>query len=276
MMIRLEKVIHDLEKQKNELLDKIQKSGWKDNRPNQKIPQHQRESLDHLITSMYVVPEKSPLPANTGRLYQRWYSAARVIIAKNQPDRFSEFNDIYSSKIKSGTITGVKTLIEKRYLTKDEQFRLMDLINSQFEILAAVPSHIRYSLYDIELTAYSVLMDDEIEAARHLLSKGFLRAAGAITGVILERHLKNLLRKHTPPIKHKKKDTLNKLNDLCKDNVYDLITWREVQHLTDLRNLCDHDRAREPTKEEVEKLIKGVSTILKTNNPHVSGKSEIP
>jgi hypothetical protein len=142
----------------------------------------------------------------------------------------------------------------------------MDLIQNQFDILAAVPSHLRFSIYDVELEAYSVLMDDELDAAQHLLSKGFLRPAGVLAGVILERHLKNLLRKHTPPIKYRKNATLSSLNDLCKETVYDLVTWRRVQHLTDLRNLCAHDKTREPSKDEVSELIDGVSAILKTHN----------
>ena len=85
-------------------------------------------------------------------------------------------------------------------------------------------------------------MDDEVQAARHLLSRGFLRSAGALVGVVLERHLKTLLRKHTLPIRYPKKAGLSKLNDLCKDTIYDLVTWRKVQHLTDLRNLCECGR----------------------------------
>jgi len=210
-----------------------------------------------LLDEEKVIPEKSPLPPDVGRIYQQWYSAARVILAKNQPDRLAEFDEAYSA---------IQQMIQRRYVMKDEQFRLMDLINAQFDILAAVPSHLRFSIYDIELEAYSVLMDDELEAARHLLSKGFSRPAGVLAGVILERHLKNLLRKHTPPIKYRKNATLSSLNDLCKSAVYDLVTWRKVQHLTDLRNLCAHDKTREPTKDEVTELIGGVSAILRTYN----------
>ena len=92
------------------------------------------------------------------------------------------------------------------------------------------------------------------------------RPAGVLAGVVLERHLKNLLRKHTPPIKYTKNATLSSLNGLCKDTVYDLVTWRRVQHLTDLRNLCAHDKTREPSKNEVEELVDGVSAVLKTHN----------
>jgi hypothetical protein len=264
-LTELEKAIRELEVQKQGLLDKVQNAGWKDNRPNERIPEKRDSDLTvRKLLEQDMVPEKSPLPSDSGLIYQQWYSAARTIIAKNQPSRLAEFDEVYSPT-KKGAEPGIKQLLGK-YVAKDEQFRLMDLINAQFEILAAVPSHLRFSIYDIELTIYSVLMDDELEAARHLISRGFLRPAGALAGVILERHLKTLLRKHTPPIKYSDKATLAQLNDLCKDTAYDVVTWRKIQHLTDLRNLCDHDKTREPTKDEVTELINGVSAILKTHN----------
>jgi len=116
------------------------------------------------------------------------------------------------------------------------------------------------------LEAYSKLSDDLLESAQHLLSKGFARPAGVMAGVVLERHLKNLLRKYNPPIKYTKSSTLSKLNDLCKETVYDLITWRKMQLLIDIRNFSAHDNTREPTKNEVDELIRGVKALVLTIN----------
>ena len=46
--------------------------------------------------------------------------------------------------------------------------------------------------------------------------------------------------------------------------MYDLIIFRKIQHLGDIRNLCDHDSKREPTQEDVEEMIKGFDSIIKT------------
>jgi len=259
MLAQLEKVIQELEAHKEKLLGNIQEACWADDRANERIPERVEpaSNFDFDFAAETLIPEQSPLPSATGGAYQQWYSSARAILARNQPDRLNEFDDLYAS---------VKQFLTSKYVTKFQEFGLLDKINAQFDILAAVPSHLQFSLYDIELEAYSVLMDDELEAARHLLSKGFLRSAGVLAGVTLERHLKNILRKHIPPIKYRKNATLSSINDLCKDSVYDLVTWRKVQHLTDLRNLCAHDKTREPTKEEVSELVGGVSAILKTHN----------
>lgn len=50
-----------------------------------------------------------------------------------------------------------------------------------------------------------------------------------------------------------------------KDNSsIEIKDWRFIQHLGDLRNLCDHNKKKEPTKEDIEELIDGVEKISKT------------
>ncbi len=264
MLAELQKAINELELQKNEMLKSIQTAGWEEDRhKNKKIPQ--KTTINDLDVFLRVIPERRLLSSDIGSLYQHWYSAARTLLYKNQPSRIEEFETAYLPSGKNAA-PGIKQLIGGRYVTKPEQFKLMDLIKTQYDIIAAVPTHLKYSIFDVELTVYSVLMDDEITAAQYLHKNGFLRAAGALAGVILERHLKNLLRKHTPPIKYKEKDMLSQLNDLCKETIYDLVAWRKMQHLIDLRNLCDHDKKREPTKDEVSELINSVSAMIKSNN----------
>jgi hypothetical protein len=59
----------------------------------------------------------------------------------------------------------------------------------QLEILSA--SHFRFdsSLADIKSILQADLFDSELDAARELMKNGFLRGAGAVAGVVLERHL---------------------------------------------------------------------------------------
>ena len=246
----LEKEIKEVEKNKEHLFRVLEMNGWRGYKT------QKYESDFHIINESDIFQkDKRRIPQKVSALYQNLYAAIHVLIEKNQKERIKEIEKLHDS---------ITYFIKKRFLSEDEQYELMDLINFQFDILAAVPQHIKYSVYDLELTIYSVLMDDDLEAARYLLKNGFLRAAGAVAGVTLERHLKNILRKHTPPIKHKEKATLSQLNDLCKESgVYDVVRWRKIQHLIDLRNLCDHDKEREPTKKEVKELIDGVSSVIK-------------
>lgn len=63
----------------------------------------------------------------------------------------------------------------------------------------------------------------------------------------------------------KKDPAINDFNQPLKDaGVLDVPAWRQIQRLGDIRNLCDHNKHREPTKDEVIELIDGVDKISKT------------
>ena len=108
------------------------------------------------------------------------------------------------------------------------------------------------------------LFDSELDAANELLKSGFLRASGAMCGVILEKHLGQVCIQHEITLR-KNSPTIADYNDALKDaSVIDLPTWRYIQHLGDLRNLCCHDKKTEPTKEQATDLLTGTIKITKT------------
>jgi hypothetical protein len=255
ILTKLKIAINELEQQKQTFLGNLENLCWRDDRQHTTIPETHTKLLDFVISDTYVMGELVPLPVTSHREYQQWFSSVRVIISKNQPDRLPEIDELYES---------IKQILKNSHVSKQSFFNLKDSIDLQFDLLSATVNYIYYSIYDIELEAYSIIMDDELLAAQHLLSKGFFRPAGVLAGVILERHLKNLMRKHTPPVTFKENALLSTLNDACKDSsIYDLITWRKIQHLADIRNKCAHDKISEPTRQEVGDLISGVSGILK-------------
>ena len=85
-----------------------------------------------------------------------------------------------------------------------------------------------------------------------------------MAGVVLEKHLSQVCLVHQISIR-KKKPVISDFNDHLKNNnVIEITTWRLIQHLADLRNLCDHDKKRDPKSGEVLDLIDGVEKITKT------------
>lgn len=108
------------------------------------------------------------------------------------------------------------------------------------------------------------LFDSELDAARELARNKFGRAAGALAGVVLEKHLAEVCQNHSVKIR-KKRPTIANYNGALKDaEVVDIPTWRFVQHLADIRNICDHDRKTEPTPAQVDDLVSGVEKTIKT------------
>jgi hypothetical protein len=81
---------------------------------------------------------------------------------------------------------------------------------------------------------------------------------------VLEGHLSQVCKNHKIEVT-KKKPTINDYNQLLKDNdVIEVSNWLSIKILANSRNLCDHDKNREPNKEEIEELIDGVEKITKT------------
>jgi hypothetical protein len=108
------------------------------------------------------------------------------------------------------------------------------------------------------------LFDSELDAGTELLKNGFTRAAGALAGVVLERHLAQVCDDHKVTIAGKT-PTLAVLNDALKNaGVIDVPQWRSIQFLADIRNLCDHGKKTDPTKEQVGDLLAGVAKVTKT------------
>lgn len=202
--------------------------------------------------------------------YQGWYSPALRVVEQLLPDRYSEFRDLYSVERRKETILsnfGIADYISgvrPRSVSEDSAInRALSCFDRQIAILRTASSRLDSVLTDIGRTLQAEILDNELEAAKGLLSASHVRAAGVVGGVVLEGHLKKLIADHRVPFK--KKALLSNLNEALKDaNVYDAPQWRKIQYLTDIRNLCGHRNDRDPERDEVDTLITEVEKIVKT------------
>lgn len=196
------------------------------------------------------------------------------IVATLAPDRLQEFKELYESDPKRRTFDEVSYSIQdfvRGVAPMDDEFTrqpLFDLVNStklrlfnQYQILRSLEFRIDDVLADIEGSILATIERDELAAAEKL-RRISVRAAGALAGVVLERHLQRTAAHHQLTV-GKKTPTIADLNDPLRNaGVYDAPTWRKIQHLADLRNLCSHQKEREPTEEEVVDLISGVKSVV--------------
>lgn len=137
-------------------------------------------------------------------------------------------------------------------------------MEQQVYILKSARARLSSSLFDIKQLVAADLFDSELDAARSLAKGGFLRAAGAMAGVVLEKHLTQVCENRQIKVT-KKHPTIADLNDQLKAaEVIDTTRWRATQYLGDIRNLCDHSKDKEPTADQIGELIEGASKILKT------------
>lgn len=214
----------------------------------------------------------SKLP-NFKTKYQAWYSESKALIKQLLPERLNDFESHYLKPKNRKNISYENYRIEDylQSLVVSSEWKgeivgpkaAIPHMVQQNAILGAVIRRFDSSLFDIRQILQAELYDTELLQARVLLKHGFYRASGAIAGVLLERHLSQILQKRSITVK-KKNSGINDFNELLKGNdIIDIPSWREIQRLGDLRNLCDHNKERDPTKEEILDLLNGVDKYLK-------------
>lgn len=210
-----------------------------------------------------------------GIKYQKWYSRAYKLMEALAPERLNEFTSYYLIDPKRKTTTagnyvlqdyikgmGARTNHYDEPLWDTHNIVIFRVIN-QVQIIVSLSSRIDSVLQDVTGRLFAELQDSELLAATQL-KKISKRAAGALAGVVLERHLQRAVVNHKVPIS-KENPTISDLNDPLKNaGVYDTPMWRKIQLLADIRNLCSHQKATEPTAEQVDELITGVNAVIKS------------
>lgn len=204
--------------------------------------------------------------------YNAWYNESLALIRQLIPDRLDDFKQYY--KYEKRKEFSYETYSISDYLMKlvlkdssgDILLGTTEVIQKfrqQFAILKSLEKRFDSSLYEIRQLLQADLFDSEIDTAKELAAKGFYRAAGAVCGVVLEKHLAEVCANHQVQVK-KKAPHISDLNDALKSaDVIDVPMWRQIQQLGDLRNLCDHKKEREPDADDLTALIRGTESVIK-------------
>ena len=206
--------------------------------------------------------------------YDTWYSEAHAVIKQILPDRLTDFVKQYKDEKRkeidfltygiSDYLLGLRTTSHGGTKVVADGSAAVGKMQIQNSILEAAAKKFESSLFDIQEVLQADLFDSELGAAKELAKKGFVRGGGAIAGVVLETHLGHVCEMHSFKSR-KKHPSISDYYQLLKENdVIDTPKWRFIQHLGDLRNLCDHNKDREPTKDDVLELVEGVEKVIKT------------
>lgn len=196
--------------------------------------------------------------------YHAWYAACLALVETNMPERVEELERLHSGGW-HGNLHDWGVLDYLRDATRlwERTQDVASLLVHMQGVVGSIPSYLDARLHDLELKVAQAYVAGELAEAQALLKAGHLRAAGAVAGVVLERHLKLLCDRHQPPIKYTRKDGISKLNDRLRDaSVYDMAQWRKVQWMGDIRNECDHPGTDEPRRQDVGDLIAEVKKFV--------------
>ena len=200
--------------------------------------------------------------------YQSWYSEAKTLIQQVLPGRLDDFVAYYEVPKSRKTITYASYRVADSLIgirrSSIGPASAIPLFVQQIAILESVKQRFKSSLFDIRQLVQADVFDSELDSAKGLVKSGFYRAAGAVAGVVMEKHLLEVCDSHGVSTGRKAK-TISNMNEALKNaTTIDTPQWRRNQHLADLRNRCCHAKEREPTMQEAEDLVNGVEQLTKT------------
>lgn len=206
--------------------------------------------------------------------YQSWYTKGQAVVKQVMPDRLADFVSYFEVP------KGRKDITFQNYMIRDYLQGLFVTIGHEKRVVAdgsaALPEYtqqlnmvkaarntLESKLMDLTAVLQADLFDSEIETARALARSGHLRAAGAMCGVVIEKHLTHVCETHKL-ITKKKNPAISDLAQLLRtSSVITLAQERFVQSLADTRNICCHAKGREPTKDEITELVEGTTKVIK-------------
>ncbi|MBR6517861.1 MAG: hypothetical protein IKT40_13595 [Bacilli bacterium] len=202
--------------------------------------------------------------------YQIWYSESLKIIKIFMPERYDEFIEQYQPEKKRKELNILNyTIYDALCIVGNKRIspaHAVSKLQIQFNILKSIKQIINDKLNELNSLLELDVFEKELDAARSLHKNKYYRSAGAICGVLIEKHLSSIL--DSNKIKITKKDpTINDLNQLLyANNLIDLTQNKFLVYMGDIRNKCDHNKSVEPTANEVLELINGTDKIIKTYN----------
>lgn len=208
---------------------------------------------------------------NFTRCYNVWYNESLRLIKQLLPERYDDFVSFYSVEKKRKDINLTNYTISDALLglkiTRNSQVVIepvdaLKLFKLQLNILTSLDNCFESSLFNIRELLQADMFDSELDGARELHKNGFYRAAGALCGVILEKHFAGVCASHAIKMK-KAVPGISDYNQKLKDEaLIDNKTYLLIQRLGTIRNLCDHNKKQEPTKDDLEDLINGTGKIV--------------
>jgi len=199
------------------------------------------------------------------RGYEEWYRACWALLHTNGSSTETDFHSHYTGFSLSMDHTIDKVLMEPPEEGPHGYYRnhiraIEGRLRRQIDLLSSLTGEVeaRRASYLSALSA--AYIEDEYGQAEELLTSGYVRAAGVVAGVAMERHAHLLAESNgvavtrNPPFKQKAdfSDTISCLKKAC------VITERQRKQLEGLyaiRTDCAHQNRPEPQQADVKRLV---------------------
>ena len=178
-----------------------------------------------------ITDKAKPIQRELLKRYEIWFTITKLIV-KQYSDKYDIFENNYENVI--------------YYLNKKSQQSVkndvfegfINIFDMQVNILHTIIPIISLKENNFKRIITADLLDSELSQAELLYKNEYYRAAGAITGVVLERYLKTLSEVNQIDIGDN--DTIEplatKLYKSQKIPEFDITLFKSIQHLASIRN----------------------------------------
>ena len=192
--------------------------------------------------------------------YQQWYTESSPMVRQLVPHRFDEFSKSYFQD----SLDSLFSIPFENGLNPSTSIALK--MRRQYQILASSKTQLDGVISNLRHIAQADIFDSQLDSARELLDNGFIRPAGVVAGVVLERALKDLFVDNDITL-DRRNPTISWMNDRLKaEGVYDAMVLHKIRWYAGVRNKCSHDDGEEPKKDDVKDMIEGVGKFAKTRS----------
>lgn len=182
------------------------------------------------------------------------------------PERLDDFVGYYKNRKKEPAVDIDNYLVYSSVRVPGKDVHGAALAYAKFlqqlMIVLSLDKCFESSLFNIKELLQADIFESELDGAKELHKNGFYRASGALCGVILEKHFAGVCASHTIKMKSKAPGISDYNEKLKESGVIDNKTYILIQRLGAIRNLCDHNKKQEPTKDDIEDLIRGTDKVL--------------
>jgi len=137
-------------------------------------------------------------------------------------------------------------------------------MQQQLNILNSVNLRFESQLAESETLIMGAISDSMLIKAAELLKNQFGRSAGVLCVVVLEGHFEKVRNNHRLKSPKKNMSVIDYNELFRKTGLYDAATYRQIQYLGVLRDLCLKNKKNAPTEDQIEDMIAGTQKMLKT------------
>lgn len=197
--------------------------------------------------------EQKELLREIRKKYEIWFEVCRQIVSE-----YSDKTDIFEEQYEY-VMEFFSFPKERRGGIKS---KFVDEFDIQVNILNTIVPIIELKEKSFKQMITGDLIHSELEQAEILYTYEFIRPAGVIAGIALERYLKTVCELND--IELDSNATLNpiatKLYKSDKVPLFDVTFLKSIEYLTSIRNKCSHPKV-EPKKHEVRELLDNTKKI---------------